>query len=150
MKLSRYSDYAMRVLTHLALQPDRHASIGEMSRAYGISHNHLMKVVHDLRSAGYLKSVRGRSGGVMLSRPAGAIRVGDVIRQTEGGMVLVDCSTCVISPLCVLNLALDRAVAAFHAVLDSMTLEDLVEGRRAALQSLLSSGVPLATVGTAA
>ena len=150
MKLTRYSDYAMRVLTHLAVQPERHASIGEMSRAYRISHNHLMKVVHDLRNAGYLKSVRGRSGGVMLSRPAAEIRLGDVIRHTEGEIALVDCSTCVISPLCMLNQALDQAVAAFNAVLDSMTLADLTEGRRAALQSLLSSASPLAAGAGAA
>ena len=150
MKLTRYSDYAMRVLTHLAAQNDRLASIGMMSRAYGISHNHLMKVVHDLRLAGFLKSARGRSGGVMLARPPAEIRISDVVRHTERKASLVDCSTCAISPLCVLNATLEKALDAFYEVLDSYTIADLVDGRRAGLQALLSRDAPLAAGAKAA
>ena len=150
MKLTRYTDYAMRVLIHLAAKPDRLASIGEMSRAYGISHNHLMKVVHDLRTAGYLNSVRGRAGGVMLGKPASEIRVGDVVRYTEGGSEMVDCASCVISPMCTLNGVFQSALGAFNDVLDRYTLADLVEGRREGLLALSSQGAPLASDAEAA
>ena len=70
MRLKSYTDYALRVLMHLAAKPDRLASIGEIARTYRISHNHLMKVVHDLRKQGFLDAVRGRTGGIRLGRPA--------------------------------------------------------------------------------
>lgn len=68
MRLTRYTDYAMRVLLYLGARQDRLCSIAEIAGAYGISQNHLMKVVSDLAGAGYLVSVRGRSGGVRLAR----------------------------------------------------------------------------------
>jgi Rrf2 family transcriptional regulator, nitric oxide-sensitive transcriptional repressor len=139
MKLTRYTDYAMRVLMHLAARPDRLASIGEMARTYRISQNHLMKVVHDLRKVGYLDSVRGRSGGVRLARRPEDIRVGDVVRHTEGGFDLVDCGSCVIARACSLTGALHEALAAFMAVLDGYTLADLVEERQSGLRELLAS-----------
>jgi len=143
MKLTRYTDYALRVLMHLAARPDRLASIGEMARVYRISHNHLMKVVQDLRTAGYLDAVRGRTGGVRLAKPPTEINVGEVVRHTEGGFELVDCSSCLISPACGLTGALHEALAAFMAVLDGYTLADLVQGRGQALQALFAStGAP--------
>src|SRR4029079_622935 len=84
MRLKSYTDYALRVLMHLAAKPDRLASIGEMASTYRISHNHLMKVVHDLRKQGSAEAVRGRSRAVRLGRPPTAISVGDVVRHTEG------------------------------------------------------------------
>lgn len=139
MKLTRYTDFALRVLMHLAAKPDRLASIGEIARTYRISHNHLMKVVQDLRQEGYLDAVRGRSGGVRLARPATEIRVGDVVRHTEGGFALVDCGSCVIAPACSLTGALREALTAFMAVLDGYTLADLVVEREAGLRQLLAS-----------
>lgn len=139
MKLTRYTDYALRVLMHLAARPDRLASIGEMARTYRISQNHLMKVVHDLRKHGYLDAVRGRSGGVRLARPAEEIRVGDIVRHTEGGFDLVDCGSCVIARACSLTGALHQALAAFMAVLDDYTLADLVEERQEGLRQLLAA-----------
>jgi Rrf2 family nitric oxide-sensitive transcriptional repressor len=139
MRLTRYTDYALRVLMHLAVRPDRLASIGEMARVHRISHNHLMKVVQDLRTAGYLDAVRGRTGGVRLAKPPSEIIVGEVVRHTEGGFELVDCSSCLILPACGLNGALHEALAAFMAVLDDYTLADLVRGRGEALQSLFAS-----------
>src|SRR5215470_8528695 len=96
MRLTRYTDYAMRVLLYLGARPDKLFSIAEISRAYGISQNHLMKVVNDLVREGYAASVRGRFGGVRLGRPAEEINVGDVVRHTEEGFDLVDCGSCVI------------------------------------------------------
>ena len=129
MRLTRYTDYAMRVLLYLGARPEALCSISEVSRAYGISQNHLMKVVNDLARAGYVASVRGRFGGIRLGRPAGEINVGAVVRHTEDGFDLVDCAGCVIAPACGLTGALDEALAAFMRVLDGYTLEDLLARR---------------------
>jgi Rrf2 family nitric oxide-sensitive transcriptional repressor len=129
MRLTRYTDYAMRVLLYLGAQPEKVCSISEIARAYGISQNHLMKVAHDLGKAGYIEGVRGRSGGIRLAKPADEINVGDVVRQTEEGFELVECSTCVIAPACGLTGVLDEALAAFMAVLDHYTLADLLKKR---------------------
>lgn len=135
MRLTRYSDYAMRVLLYLAARPDRLCPVVEVSRAYGISQNHLMKVVNDLVKAGYVSSARGRFGGIRLARPAAEINVGAVIRHTEDGFDLVDCGTCFIAPACGLPGALNEALAAFMAVLDGYTVADLMT-RRAGLADL--------------
>ncbi len=119
----------MRVLLYLGAQPEKVCSISEIARAYGISQNHLMKVAHDLGKAGYVEGVRGRFGGIRLAKPAEEINVGDVVRQTEEGFELVECSTCVIAPACGLTGALDEALAAFMAVLDRYTLADLLKKR---------------------
>ena len=129
MRLTRYSDYAMRVLLYLGARPDRLCAIAEISRAYGISQNHLMKVVNDLVNAGYVASVRGRFGGIRLARPPVEINVGTVIRHTEDGFDLVDCGSCIIAPACGLTGALAEALAAFMAVLDGYSLEDLLAKR---------------------
>lgn len=135
MRLTRYTDYAMRVLLYLGARPDGLSSIAEIARAYDISQNHLMKVVNELVRAGHVASVRGRSGGVRLARPAAEITVGAVIRGTEDGFDLVECGSCVIAPACGLAGALGEAMAAFMAVLDGYTLEDLLS-KRAELTAL--------------
>ena len=142
MRLTRYTDYAMRVLIHLAARPDELCSIGEISRSYGISQNHLMKVVNDLARAGYIASSRGRSGGILLGRPAEEINVGAVVRHTEEGFELVDCGSCVIAPACGLNGMLNQALAAFMAVLDRYTLADL-SVRKAELRGLFGIVEPV-------
>ena len=129
MRLTRYTDYAMRVMLYLGGRSDRLCSIAEIARAYDISQNHLMKVVNDLVNAGYLTSVRGRNGGIALARPPAQINVGEVIRHTEDGFDLVNCGTCVIAPACGLTAALNKAVAAFLAVLDDYSFADLLEQR---------------------
>ena len=126
MRLTRYTDYALRVLIYLGARPDARCSIAEISRAYDISQNHLMKVVNDLVNAGYLASARGRLGGINLARPAEEINVGAVIRHTEDGFDLVDCGECIIAPACGLTGALRQALAAFLHVLDGYTLADLI------------------------
>lgn len=126
MRLTLYSDYAMRVLIYLAARPERLCQIGEISRAYGISQNHLMKVVHDLARAGFVTTARGRSGGLRLARPPETISVGAVVRHTEDGFNLVDCPSCVISPGCGLRGVFGEAVLAFLQVLDRSTLADVM------------------------
>ncbi|MBY0380491.1 MAG: Rrf2 family transcriptional regulator [Xanthobacteraceae bacterium] len=137
MRLTRYSDYAMRVLIYLAARPDRVSSISDIANTYGISQNHLMKVVHDLRKAGYIASRRGRNGGVKLALPASDIGVGSLLRLTEDGFDLVDCPNCILTGSCSLSSALDEATAAFLAVLDRYSLADIVEGRRDMLRTIL-------------
>lgn len=138
MRLTRYTDYAMRVLTYLAARPESLCSIGEISRAYGISQNHLMKVVNDLARQGFVASLRGRSGGIRLGRPPEEINVGAVVRHTEDGFELVDCGDCVIAPACGLNGMLNEALGAFLGVLDGYTLADL-STRKADLHALFGT-----------
>jgi Rrf2 family transcriptional regulator, nitric oxide-sensitive transcriptional repressor len=125
MRLTRYTDYSIRVLVYLAAHQEQRVSISDISRAYGISQNHLMKVVHELGKAGYVTTVRGRSGGIRLARPAHEITVGQVVRSMEGGFDLVDCSSCAIARGCGMTRVLKEAVMAFLAVLDSYTFADI-------------------------
>jgi len=119
----------MRVLLYLGTRPEKICSIAEIARTYGVSQNHLMKVVNDLANAGYVTSLRGRSGGLKLGRPAEAINIGEVVRHTEEGFELVECASCFIAPACGLNCALAEALSAFMAVLDGYTLADLIAKR---------------------
>ena len=139
MRLTRYTDYALRVLLYLGARQNELCAISEIAKAYDISKNHLMKVVNDLARAGYVTSVRGRFGGIRLARPAAEIRLGEVVRHTEEGFALADCEHCVIAPACGLTSALSRALAAFMAVLDDYTLADLVRNKTK-LAALLQLG----------
>lgn len=135
MRLTVYADYSLRVLIYVALKRDGLATITEISESYRISRNHLMKVVHRLGLLGYLENVRGRSGGIRLAKRPSAINIGEVLRQVEDDMALVPCfdpaaPQCRIEPACVLRSALGEALAAFLAVLDGRTLEDLIAPRR--------------------
>ena len=130
MRLTVYSDYALRLLMYLAVRPDGLATIPEVAKAYGISANHLMKVVHRLGQAGYVETVRGRSGGMRLARPPDTIGLGALVRFTEPDMDIVPCfqpenQQCPLRRACRLKAALDRARLAFMAVLDEYTLDDL-------------------------
>lgn len=146
MRLTRYTDYAMRVLLYLGARQDRLSSISEIAQAYGISQNHLMKVVSDLVNAGYLVSVRGRFGGVRLARSPAEINIGAVIRHTEDGFDLVDCGNCIIAPACGLTGALHQALAAFLTVLDGYTLESLL-ARRLDMTGLFERAGPVELSG---
>lgn len=138
MRLTRYTDYALRTLLHLGTRPDAVCSIAEIARAYGISQNHLMKVVNELGRAGFVTSLRGRSGGIRLARPPAEISVGAVVRHMEADFALADCPDCVIAPACGLSLVFDEAVRAFLGVLDRASLADLLGQRAAALRALLA------------
>jgi Rrf2 family nitric oxide-sensitive transcriptional repressor len=127
MQLSRYTDYAMRVMVHVGSRDaGTLSSIAEIASIYGISKNHLMKVVQDLGQAHYLETVRGRNGGLRLGRPAGEISIGDLVRHTENGFDLVDCSNCLIAPACSLPKILNEATQAFLGVLDRYSLDDIL------------------------
>jgi Rrf2 family transcriptional regulator, nitric oxide-sensitive transcriptional repressor len=134
MRLTLYSDYALRVLMYLAIKEDGLATIDEIAQSYSISRNHLMKVVHQLGVAGYIETVRGRGGGIRLAKPVEAIGLGEVVRYTEPDMAIASCfkpvdAPCVIHQCCVLRRALGKARDAFVEVLEGYTLSDLVRPR---------------------
>lgn len=134
MRLTTFSDYTLRVLVYLGVHDEGLATIGDISAAYGISENHLMKVVHHLRQRGYIETVRGKGGGIRLARAPATINVGAVVRDTEENLNLVECferasSDCRIERACILRNALGRALDAFFAVLDEYTLADLLVPR---------------------
>jgi Rrf2 family nitric oxide-sensitive transcriptional repressor len=148
MRLTRYTDYSLRVLMHLAARPERLSSISEIAKIYSISHNHLMKVVHDLRKEGYVAAVRGRSGGIRLARDPAQINVGEVVRHTEEGFDLVDCGSCIIAPACALTGVLQEALGAFMAVLDRHTIADLMTNRSEALRNLFTPAPLVSEAGS--
>lgn len=139
MRLTRYTDYAMRTLLHLAARPEVPCSVATIARAHRLSQNHLVKVAHELTRAGYVATLRGRHGGLRLARPAAQISVGAVVRHMETDFALADCPSCVIAPACGLSAVLNEALGAFLAVLDRHSLADLVAPRQAALRRLLAA-----------
>ena len=104
MRLTNFSDFSLRLLMYAAAHQDRLITIEETSEIYNISRGHLMKIANTLTRAGYLKAVRGRSGGLALAKPPGKIRLGEVFRVTEPDFNLVECfaadSQCVITRAC--------------------------------------------------
>ncbi|HEX7054267.1 MAG TPA: Rrf2 family transcriptional regulator [Burkholderiales bacterium] len=131
MRLTTFSDYAFRVLIYLGSAPQGLATIADIARAYGVSENHLMKVVHQLGRLGYVETVRGKGGGLRLARAPTEINVGEVLRATEDGFALVECmgegkSDCRIVRGCALKGALAEALAAFLGTLERYTLADLL------------------------
>jgi Rrf2 family nitric oxide-sensitive transcriptional repressor len=146
MRLTVYTDYALRVLIYTAVHPEPKPTIGQIASSYDISRNHLMKVVYQLGVAGYIGTSRGKSGGLRLARRPEDIVLGDVVRRTEPDFTLVPCfdadnALCAITPGCRLRGVLFQARAAFLQVLDSYTLADLVENR-AELRLLLTPAGP--------
>lgn len=136
MKLTTYTDYAFRTLIFLALHRETGSTIQALADSYGISRNHLMKVVQQLGQLGYVETTRGRGGGIRLGMAPQDIRLGDVVRKTEEDMDIVECfnpadDRCTISRACRLRGILGEATAAWLAVLDGYTLADLVENERA-------------------
>lgn len=138
MHFTRHTDYALRLLLHLAANPDRQSVIGEVAEIHDISRNHLMKVVQQLSHGGFLSTRRGRGGGFMLARPAETIRIGEVVRFTEPGMTLAECTSCRIAPVCGLTGIFSEAKAALLAVLDRYSLAD-ARGAPGALAALLTN-----------
>jgi Rrf2 family nitric oxide-sensitive transcriptional repressor len=143
MRLTRHTDYALRCLTVLALDPERTVTAADIAERMRMSHEHLFKVIATLAALGYVETRRGRTGGVRLAKAASRIRVGAVVRDTEESLALVECfnpetNECPIAPACVLARTLERARAAFFAVLDEVTLEDLARHPRR-LQQLLAN-----------
>jgi Rrf2 family nitric oxide-sensitive transcriptional repressor len=130
MRLTSFSDYAFRLLIYAASHPERLVTIEEAAGKFAISRAHLMKVANQLTRAGFLKSVRGRSGGLTLARAPEEIRLSEVLKAVEPDFSLAECfgtgSLCLITPHCRLRKALDEALVAFIGALDRYTVADLV------------------------
>ena len=135
MRLTLHTDFALRVLIQVGINEGALTTIDGIAKAFGISKNHLMKVVNDLSQKGYLDTVRGRKGGIRLMRKPSEINVGQVVRETEGQLEVLGClhqtGYCRIEPACVLRGVVQDATDAFIAVFDRYTLADLIKPRNA-------------------
>lgn len=142
MQLNLHTDYALRVLMALAASGEQ-LSVDWIAGHYGISRNHLAKVVQGLQAEGYVLTFRGRGGGIRLARPAGEINVGEVVRRFESLDSFVGCmgdgSGCAIDGTCGLKGALAGALRAFLEHLDDFTLADIV-GRKDRMMAKLLAG----------
>lgn len=129
MRLAAFTDYGLRVLMRLAGAPHEAVATGAIAEEFAISQHHLAKVVRDLGRGGFVRSQRGRSGGLTLARPAQAITVGEVVRHLEQRFAIVECfradgGACVLTPQCRLRPQLVAAQEAFMSELDKTTLAD--------------------------
>lgn len=131
MQLTRFTDYALRVLIYAGLNAERKITIGELAEKYKIPKNHLLKVVHQLTKEGLLNSKRGRGGGLTVGKSLKSITVGYVVRRFEPRLNLVECNKprCVLSVGCVLKQVLEEGVQEFLNVLDRYTIADLIHNQ---------------------
>jgi len=145
MRLTLWTDYALRTLIYVGAKGDRLSTIAEIAESFGVSKTHLMKVVNKLGQQGYIDTVRGKGGGIRLRRPPAEIRVGAVVRETEEDLAVMGCLTesgfCRIEGCCVLRRALRQATLAFLRTLDGYTLADLLAPGAVLVRSL---GLPVA------
>jgi len=139
MRLTRLTDYALRLLMYLAQQPGRLCTIAEIAEAHGISEAHLMKITHQLGQAGWIETVRGKGGGMRLAALPQDINLGAVVRSMEPDFDLVECfapgNRCVITGRCQLTAILHGALQHFMQELDSHSLAELLPRPPAALKS---------------
>lgn len=131
MQLTLHTDYALRVLIYLSLKPSEIVTIDEITDYYEVSRNHLVKVVHHLSTNGFIKTSRGKNGGMQLARPANSITVGSVVRKMEGNFDIVECfndknSRCHVAPICNLKSVLQKASAGFLNYLDQYSIADAI------------------------
>lgn len=136
MQLTSYTDYSLRALLFLAKTPDRLVTVSEISAHYDVSRNHMVKVIHNLGTLGFVQTVRGKSGGVRLALEPKDIKISDVVRQTEPNMDIQECfnastNTCPLIEDCRLMGVLHQARASFMAVLERNTLEDMMKSVKA-------------------
>lgn len=134
MRLTIFSDYALRVLMYAAAAGNRLITIEETAKTYNISRAHLRKIVNILTRTGYIRAVRGRSGGFTLAKLPQAINLGELVRATEPDFALVECfaagSHCIITKRCQLPDVFNEALRAFIGTLDRYTLADIVLTKR--------------------
>src|SRR3954468_3635641 len=140
VKHTRQADLALRVLMYPGGAPGRRGSIPDIATAHRISHTHLDKVVRRMSEAGLVATVRGRGGGVQLTRDPTSITVGDVMRAMEDDFAVVEClgpvRYCQVAGVCGARSVFARALTAYFAVLDDATLDDVAmndQGLRGAL-----------------
>jgi Rrf2 family nitric oxide-sensitive transcriptional repressor len=144
VELTYYTDYALRALTYVGLHAGRRCTTPEIAETYGISENHLTKIVHGLARGGFIRTRRGKRGGLELARAPETITIGAVVRYMEGPFRPVECfrsnNCCPITGACALPAMLEEAFAQFLAVLDRHTLADLLHRRKQLQRQLFSRG----------
>ena len=147
MRLTTFTDYTLRVLIYLGAhqREGRLVTIGDVATAYGISENHLMKIVHHLAKQGYVETTRGKGGGMQLAQAPERINIGEVVRGAEEDLALVECfqpgsPECPIEPTCELRGLLGRAMNAFFNVLDGRTLADLLKPQEQLIRIFREAG----------
>lgn len=134
MQLTVFTDYGLRTLMFLAARTGEMCSVKDIANHYGISRNHLVKVVHHLSQAGYIVSAKGRGGGIRLAEGTAELCLGDIVLALEPNMNLVECfdrktNTCKITGACQLKHYLHDANRAFVAALNEHTLADTVKNK---------------------
>lgn len=134
MKLTTYTNYALRSLQLAALKAPNRIKVDDVVRVHGLARPHIVKIVHELGRAGYLETIRGRGGGFLLARPPEEIVIGEVVRLTEGPLDVVECfnpekNTCPLIGICRLSKAMQKATKAFMDVLDDLTLADIASNK---------------------
>jgi len=144
MQLTRHTDYGLRILIYLTLDPARRVAASEIADAFAVSQNHVMKVIKNLANHKIIVTHRGKGGGISLAKAPDNIRVGAVVRALEGETDVVNCLAprCPVLPACRLRAALAEAYEAFLRTLDTYTLEQLVKHREAQLRDLLPAPWP--------
>lgn len=141
MRLTNFTNYALRMLQYVALHPDELSRVPDIAIIHRASVHHMIKVANTLGREGFLETVRGRSGGVRLARPADQIRIGDVVRLTEAPLDLAECfnaetNNCPLVEVCRLRAAWQKALGAFFEVLDEITVADIAANRSELLDRL--------------
>jgi len=142
MQLTQYTDYSLRVLIYLSLKkPGELGTITQISEFYGISRNHLVKVVHNLAIHGFIHTIRGKHGGMHLARLPSEISIGEVVRLTEPNFDIAECfnketNSCVITPVCALKAILSEARNSFLKELDRYTIADSVTKKNALTKNI--------------
>ena len=141
MHLTRFTDYSIRVLIFLAAKGEERSTINEIAETFNISRNHLMKIVQELSQKNYVTAIRGKNGGLLLTRDPATIGLGELVREMENDMALVECfhsdNACIITPACRLQPILNDALSAFLDVLDRYTLADLLGSQQSQLAQLM-------------
>ena len=131
MQLTRFTDFSLRVLVYLAMHPGRLCTIAEIARCHQISEHHLTKVVRHLAAAGYIGTVRGKGGGMALAREPALVNIGEVVRDCEENMDIVECfnsqrRSCPLLPGCTLKSVLAQARKNFLSTLDAYNLQQML------------------------
>ncbi|PKP85749.1 MAG: Rrf2 family transcriptional regulator [Alphaproteobacteria bacterium HGW-Alphaproteobacteria-2] len=142
MRLTSYTNYALRSLQLAALQAPALVRVDDVVKVHGLARPHIVKIVHEMGKAGFIETHRGRGGGFRLARPAAAISVGEVVRLTEGPLNVVECfnretNTCPLIGICKLSQTIQAATRAFFDVLDGVSIADIAANRGQLLDRIL-------------
>jgi len=152
LKLTSYTNYALRALQLAALRHPELIRVDDVVRVHNLARPHIVKIVHELGRAGFIETFRGRGGGFRLARPASEIVVGEVVRLTEGSLEVVECfnpdtNTCPLIGVCRLSLKIREATRAFFGVLDDLTLAEISANRGELLERITPFALPSAASG---